>query len=100
MNDPWAKTRPALGVTCFTQSFTDRSKAVLLLWIICVIYVLCLSSFSVCSLLPRGHLLGKDSPHGFWLWLLLSIKYPGSGVVLDCIDSYLCPFSYFYIGKS
>ena len=29
------------------------------LWIICVIYVLCLPCFRVCSLLPCGHLLGK-----------------------------------------
>ena len=41
---------------------TDRSKAVLLLWIICVIYVSCLSCFRVCSLLPCGHLLGKGQP--------------------------------------
>ena len=39
--------------------FTDRSKAVLLLWIICVINVLCLSCFRVCSLLPCDHLLGR-----------------------------------------
>ena len=38
---------------------TDRSKAVLLLWIIFVIYVSCLSCFLVCSLQPCGHLLGK-----------------------------------------
>ena len=36
--------------------FTDRSKAVLLLWIICVIYGLCVSCFRICSLLPCGHL--------------------------------------------
>ena len=29
------------------------------MWIICVIYVLCLSCFRVCSLLPCGHLKGK-----------------------------------------
>ena len=41
--------------------FTDGSGAVLLLLIICVIYVMCLSCFRVCSaLLPCGHLLGKD----------------------------------------
>ena len=39
--------------------FNDRSKAVLLLWIICVIYVL-RSYFRVCSLLPCGHLPGKS----------------------------------------
>ena len=39
-----------------SKYFTDRSKAVLILWITCVIYVLCLSCFHVCSLLPSGHL--------------------------------------------
>ena len=39
--------------------FTDRSKVVLLFWILFVIYVLCLSCFLVCSLQPCGHLLGK-----------------------------------------
>ena len=39
-----------------------------------------------------GHLLGKGWPLGSRLWcltvsLLLSHRYPGSGVVLDCIDS-------------
>ena len=38
-------------------NFTDRSKAVLLLLIICVIYILCMSCFRVCSLLPCGHCL-------------------------------------------
>ena len=42
--------------------FTDRSKAVLLLWIICVTCILCLSCSLVCSLQPCGHLLGKDWP--------------------------------------
>ena len=41
---------------------------------------------------PCGHLLGKVWPLGFRLWCLtvslsLSRWYPGSGVVLDCIDS-------------
>ena len=48
-----------VGAIKLFKNFTDRSKAVLLLWIICVIYVLCLSCFRVCSLLPCGHLLGK-----------------------------------------
>ena len=33
-----------------------------LLWIICVINVLCLSCFRVCSLLPCGHVLRKGWP--------------------------------------
>ena len=41
------------------------------LWIICVIYVLCLSCFRVCLLLPCGHLLGKDWPLGSCLWCLI-----------------------------
>ena len=51
--------------------FTDRSMVVPLLLIICVIYVLCLSCFRVCSLLPCGHLLGKDWPLGSRLWCLI-----------------------------
>ena len=40
--------------------FTDRSKAVLLLWIIYVISVLfCYAFLRVCLLMPSGHLLGK-----------------------------------------
>ena len=39
--------------------FTDRSKAVLLVWILFVICVSCLSYCLVCSLQPSGHLLGK-----------------------------------------
>ena len=46
--------------------FTDRSKAVLLLWTICVIYVLCLS-----ALVPCGHLLRKGWPLGSCLWCLI-----------------------------
>ena len=39
--------------------FTDRSKAVLLLWIIYVISVLfCYAFMHVCLLMPSGHLLG------------------------------------------
>ena len=39
--------------------FTDRSKAVFLLWIIVAIHISCLSCFLVLSLKPCGHLLGK-----------------------------------------
>ena len=53
--------------------FTYRSKTVLLLWIICVIYVFCLSCFCVCSLLPCGHLKGKGWHLGSRLWSLLSL---------------------------
>ena len=36
------------------------------------IYVLCLSCFRVCSLLPCGHLLGKGWPLGSYLWCLFA----------------------------
>ena len=39
-------------------------KAVLLLWIIFVIYVSCISCFLVCSLQPCGHLLEWSWPFG------------------------------------
>ena len=42
--------------------------------------------------MPCGHLLERGWPLGSRLWWLtvslsLSYLYPGSGVVLDCIDS-------------
>ena len=59
-----------------------------MLFLLCV----CFAFVLVCLLLPRGHLLGKGLPLGSRLWcitvsLSLSHWYPGSGVVLDCIDS-------------
>ena len=46
--------------------FNDRSKAVLLLWILFVIYVSCFSFLCcrVCLLQPCDHLLGKGLPLG------------------------------------
>ena len=73
-----------------------RSKAVLLLWIICIIYVFCFSCF-------RLFIAALWSPAGKGLaaWLLfvmfncvvviVSMWYPGSGVVLDCLDSWPLP---------
>ena len=54
----------------------------------CVRYAL----IHVCLNVPCGHLLGEDWPLGSRLWclavrLLLCHWYPGSGKVLDCIDS-------------
>ena len=58
----------------------------------------CYAFVRVCLFMPCGHLLGKGGPLGSRLWymsLSLSHWYPGSGVVLDCIDSLLtlkyCP---------
>ena len=49
-------------VKALQYNILNCSKVVLLLWIICVIYVLCLSCFHVCLLLPCGHLLGRGWP--------------------------------------
>ena len=52
----------------------------------------CYALVCVCLFVPFGHLLGKGCPLGSHLWCLtvslsLSHRYPGSGVVLNCIDS-------------
>ena len=80
--------------TCL-NIFTDRSKAVLLLWIIYVISVLFLLCFHVYLFIDA---LWSHAWKGLTSWLSfvmsnntvklsLSQWYPGSGVVLDCIDS-------------
>ena len=91
------------GLSPPVKYFTHRSKAVFLLWIFyafvlsCVCYVF----VHVCLYVLRGHLLGKGWPLGSRLWCLtvsLSLFhwYPGSGVVLDCIDSWpLHPYLHF-----
>ena len=52
----------------------------------------CYAFMDVCLLMPCGHLLEKGRPFGSCLRCLvvklsLSHWYPGSGVLLDCIDS-------------
>ena len=52
----------------------------------------CYAFVRVCLHVTCGHLLGKGGPLGSRLWCLtvslsLSHWYPGSGMVLDCIDS-------------
>ena len=53
----------------------------------------CYAFVRICLFVPFGHLLGKGRPLGSCSWcitvsLSLSHWYPGSGVVLDCIDSW------------
>ena len=53
----------------------------------------CYAFVRVCLYVPCGHLLGKGWPLGSCLRCLTvslshSLQYPGSGVVLDCIDSW------------
>ena len=85
--------RRKTGLSPPVKYFTDRSKAVLLLWIFyvfvlsCVCYVLCASVYCA-SWSPAGK--GLTSWLSFVVSsvsLSLSHWYPGSGVVLDCIDS-------------
>ena len=59
---------------------------------ICVLSSACYAFVRVCLFVPCGHLLGKGWPLCSSLWCLivnLSLFdwYPGSGVVLDGIDS-------------
>ena len=78
--------------------FSDRSKAGLLLWILFVIYVLCLSCFLVCSLQPCGHLLGRAG-----LLALLCVVFSCIFVTFPCgvlgqvwyLIPDLCLLSYF-----
>ena len=56
----------------------------------------CYAFVRICLLMPCGHLRGKGWPLGSRVWCLivklsLSHWYPGSGVVLDCIDSWYLP---------
>ena len=86
------------GLSPPVKYFTDRSKAVLLLWIVYVFTVLCL----LCLCVPGRYFfcgsfmfLLSCVCYAFVcsrLWCLtvslsLSHWYPESGVVLDCIDS-------------
>ena len=87
--------RRKTGLSPPVKYFTDRSKAVLLLWIFyvfcSVLCLLCLCArLFICALWSHA---GK----GLTSWLSFVVStvslslfhwYPGSGVVLDCIDSW------------
>ena len=58
--------------------------------------LLCYAFVRICLLIPCSHLLGNGWPLGSRLWCLivkLSLPhwYLGSGMVLDCIDSWALP---------
>ena len=89
---PWNRFKPSSKIFLLTAPG----------WcVFCESFILFLSCFCyafvcVCLLMPCGHLLRKGWPLGFRLWCLivklsLSHWYPGSGVVLDCIDSWSLP---------
>ena len=57
--------RRETGLSPPAKYFTDRSKAVLLLWIIYVfLSCVCYAFVCVCLFVPCGHLLGKGWPLG------------------------------------
>ena len=87
-------SQPPAGPASHT-SCTWITETLLQLSVISVLFLLCF--VRICLLMPCGHLLGKGWPLGSRLWCLivklsLSNWYPGSGVVLDCIDSWSLPF--------
>ena len=82
--------------------FTVRSGDVLLLWVVCVVYVMCLSCLRVCSLLPCGRLLWGGGRGGLTSWLLFVmsncnfITFPCSILGQACFLIVLIPdLSYF-----
>ena len=97
LNLGWGWRRQT-GLSPQVKYFTDRSKAVLLLWIfyVFVLSCVCFVFLCVCLCVLCGHLLGKGWPLGSRLWCPLwvchfTIGIQGqvwSGVVLDCIDSW------------
>ena len=85
-----------MGLSPPVVCFAGRSEAVLL-WIFFMFFLscVCCAFVRVCLCVLCGHLLGGGGggwPLGSRLWCLavglsLSRWYPGSGVVLDCINS-------------
>ena len=82
---PWNRFEPSSKIVCF---FCGAD----MLFLSCF----CYAFVRVCLLMLCCHLLGKGCPLGSRLWSLivnlsLSHWYPGSGVVLDFIDSWSLP---------
>ena len=67
----------------FVWYFTDRSKAVLLLWIFYVFVLSCVCNVfvRVCLYVLCGHLLGKGWPLGSRLWCLLWVCHFPIGIL-------------------
>ena len=86
---PWNQFKPSIKIFLLTVPGRYFFCGSFMLFLSCV----CYAFVCACLLIPCGHLLGKGWPLGFRLWclivsLLLSHWYPGSGMVLDCIDSW------------
>ena len=86
----WNRFKPSSKIFYWPfQGGTSFVDLLCYLFLSCV----CYAFVRVCLYVPCGHLLGKGWPLSFRLWCLtvslsLSHWYPGSGVVLDCIDSW------------
>ena len=89
---PWNRFKPSSKIFILTVPRLCFFCGSFMLFLPCS----CCAFVRVCSLMPCGHLLGKGWPLGSHMWCLivklsLSHCYPGSGVVLDCIDSWSLP---------
>ena len=85
---PLNRFKPSSKIFCWPFQGGTSFVDLLCFFLSCV----CCAFVRVCSYVPCGHLLRKGRHLGSRLWctvsLLLSHWYPGSGVVLDCIDSW------------
>ena len=86
---PWNRFKP----TCKIFYWPFQGGASILTIYGFFLSCVCYAFVRVCLFVPYGHLLGKGWPLGSRLWcitvsLSLSHWYPGSGVVLDFIDSW------------
>ena len=91
----------ATGLSPSVKYFNDRSKGVLLLWITCVVWVLCFLCFCVRSLLPCCHLLRRAdllALVGDVYCIFVAFPYGILGQAWYLIVSFpdLCCLSYFY----
>ena len=103
LNWGWGWRRET-GISPPVKYFTDRSKAVLLLWIFYGFFLSVSYAFvRACLFVPCGHLLWKGWPPGSRLWcitvsLSLSHWYPGSGVWYWIVSIHdLCTLTYFVV---
>ena len=93
LKKPWNQLKPSSKIFLLMVPRRCFFCGSIMLYMSCF----CYAFVFVCLLMPCGHLLGKGWPLGSRLWCLivklsLSHWYPGSGVVLACIDSWSLPF--------
>ena len=88
---PWNRFKPFSKILYWP--FQCGTSFVDLVSLFCLVFY---AFVLICLFVPCGHLLGKGWPLGSRLWcitvsLSFSHWYPGSSVVLDCIDSWAYP---------